>query len=66
MSWRSVMHMCFLAFSHQYKHKFIPKATDYFSHASTELRGENALEKISPQPGLKLTNTRPEIHQAHH
>ena len=28
------MHMCFLAFSHQYKHNFyfLSKATDYFSH----------------------------------
>ena len=31
-SWQSVMHMYFLAFSHQYQHKYLSKATDYFSH----------------------------------
>ena len=32
ISWQSVTHMCFLAFSHQYQHYFLSKATDYFSH----------------------------------
>ena len=32
ISWRSVTHMCFLAFSHQYYTTFLSKATDYFFH----------------------------------
>ena len=32
ISWRSVTHMCFLAFSHQYQHNFLSKVTDCFSH----------------------------------
>ena len=33
ISWQSVMHMCFLAFSHQYTNTtFLSKATNYFSH----------------------------------
>ena len=41
-AWQSVTHMCFLAFSHQYYHNFLSKATNYFSHnASAEVRGEN-------------------------
>ena len=32
ISWQSVMHMYFLAFSHQYEHNFLSKATNYFSH----------------------------------
>ena len=32
ISWRSVTHMCFLAFSHSTNTTFLSKATDYFSH----------------------------------
>ena len=32
ISRRSVTHMCFLAFSHQYCQNFLSKATDYFPH----------------------------------
>ena len=32
ISWRSVTHICFLAFSHQYLHNFISKITYYFPH----------------------------------
>ena len=46
MSWRSVTHMCFLAFSHQYLHSFSFQSHRLlFSHASAEVRGENTPEK---------------------
>ena len=32
ISWRSVTHMSFLAFPHQYYHNFLSKATNFFSH----------------------------------
>ena len=59
ISWRSVTHMCFLAFSHQYQHKFLSKATDYFSHMIQQSREAKIRRKeISPQPGLEITATR--------
>ena len=46
MSWRSVMHMCFLAFSHRYQHNFSYQSHILlFSHASEEVRGENTPER---------------------
>ena len=48
ISWRSVTHMCFLAFSHQYKHNFSFQSHRLlFSHASAEVRGENTPERKS-------------------
>ena len=38
VSWRSVTHMCFLAFSHQYKHNFSFQSHRLlFSHTSAEV-----------------------------
>ena len=46
LSWRSVTHMCFLAFSHQYYHNFSCQSHWLlFSHASAEVRGKNTLER---------------------
>ena len=46
ISWWSVMHMCFLAFSHQYYHNFSFQSHRLlFSHASAEVRGENTQER---------------------
>ena len=46
ISWRSVTHMCFLAFSHQHLHYFSFQSHRLlFSHASAEVRGENTLER---------------------
>ena len=46
ISWLSVM--CFLAFSHQYKHKFISKTTNYFSHMLQQSeRGKYAGKKFA-------------------
>ena len=46
ISWRSVTHMCFLAFSHQYLHNFSFQSHRLlFSHASPEVRDENSQEK---------------------
>ena len=60
MLWRSVTHMCFLAFSHQYTNTtFISKATDLiFSHACAEVRGEN-----TPERKVALTWDRNHNHQ---
>ena len=45
ISWRSETHMCFLAFSHQYKYTFSFQSHRLlFSHASAEVRGENTPE----------------------
>ena len=42
ISWRSVTHMCFLAFSHQYQQKFSFESHRLlFSHTSAQVRGEN-------------------------
>ena len=46
ISWRSVTHMCFLAFSHQYMHNFSFQSHRLlFSHASAEVRDENTPER---------------------
>ena len=40
ISWRSMTHMCFLAFSHLYSHNFSFQSHRLlFSHASAEVRG---------------------------
>ena len=56
ISWRSVTHMCFLAFSHQYEHNFsFQSHRQLFSHASVEVRGEN-------MPERKVASTGDETH----
>ena len=53
-------HMCFLTFLHQYQHKFLSKATDYFSQMPRQGSEAKIHQKeISPQPGLVLPTTRP-------
>ena len=50
ISWRSVTHMCFLAFLHQYWHNFLSKATTTFLTCFS--RGERrkyAGKKFTPQ-----------------
>ena len=48
ISWRSVKHMCFLPFSHQYYHNYSFQSHRLlFSHASAELRGEKIAGKKS-------------------
>ena len=66
ISWRSITHMCFLAFLHQCKHKFLSKATDYFSQMLQQ-RWEAKIhwKESSPQPGIKLTTTRSGVQHAH-
>ena len=61
ISRRSVTHMSFLAFSHQYQHEFLSKATDYFSHrddALAEVTGEN-----TPNRNFASTGSRTHNHQ---
>ena len=56
ISWRSVTHMCFLAFSHKYQHNFSFQSHGLlFSHAFAEVRGENTPER-------KFTSTRDRTH----
>ena len=53
------MHICFLAFSNQCKHKFLSKVTATFltkiSRASAEMRGNIRWTESSPQPGIIFT-----------
>ena len=57
ISWRLVMHMCFLAFSHQYYHKFSFQSHQLlFSHASAEVRGENTSERKVTSTGDRTHN----------
>ena len=59
LSWRSVTHMCFLAFSHQYEHNFSFQSHRLlFSHAFAEVRGEN-----SPERKVASTGDRTHDHQ---
>ena len=53
ISWRSVTHICFLAFSHQYLHNFSFQSHRLlFSHVSAEVRGE----KIVASTGNRTHN----------
>ena len=58
ISWRSVTHMCFLAFSHQYLHNFSFQSHRLlFSHASVEVaRGENTPERKFASTGYRIYN----------
>ena len=57
ISWRSVTHMCFLAFSHQYLHNFSFQSHRLlFSHASAEVRGGNTPERKVASTGDRTHN----------
>ena len=57
ISWQSVTHMCFLAFSHQYQHNFSFQSHRLlFSHASAEVRGKNTLERKVASTGDQTQN----------
>ena len=57
ISWQSVTHMCFLAFSHQYLHNFSFQSHRLlFSHASAEVRGENTAERKVASTGDQTHN----------
>ena len=55
ISWRSVTHICFLAFSHQYNFSFQSHRL-LFSHASAEVRGENTPERKVASTGDQTHN----------
>ena len=60
ISWRSVTHMCFLAFSHQYYCNFSFQSHRLlFSRASAAVRGEN-----TPERKVVSTGDRTRNHQA--
>ena len=63
ISWWSMTHMCFLAFSHQYHHKFSFQSHRLlFSHASAEVRGEKyARKKVCLNRG---SNSQPPGHES--
>ena len=57
ISWRSVTHMSFLAFSHQYQHNFsFQSHRILFSHASAEVRGENTPQRKVSSTGDRTHN----------
>ena len=57
ISWRSVTHMCFLAFSHQYQNNFSFQSHRLlFSHASAEVRGETTPERKVASTGDRTHN----------
>ena len=57
ISWQSVTHMCFLAFSHQYLHHFSFQTHRLlFSHAFAEVRGENTPERKVASTGDRTHN----------
>ena len=54
---RSVMHMCFLAFSHRYLNNFsFQRHRLLFWHASAEVRGENTPERKVASTGDQTRN----------
>ena len=57
ISWRSVTHMCFLAFSHQYYCNFSFQSQQLlFSHASAEVRGQSTPEREVASTGDRTHN----------
>ena len=57
ISWRSMTHMCFLAFSHKYLHNFSFQSHQLpFPHASTEVRGKNKPERKVASTGDQTHN----------
>ena len=67
ISWRSMTHMCFLAFSCQYLHSFSFQSHRLlFSHASAEVRGENTQERNVTSTRIELRITRSRVRHAQH
>ena len=62
--WQSLTHKCFLAFSHQYQHNFLSKATKYFSHLRWEAKIRQ--KENSHQPRIEITITKSWVMHAHH
>ena len=59
ISWRSVTHMCFLAFSNQHVYNFSCQSHRLlFSHASAEVRGEKTPERKFASTGA---NSQPPV-----
>ena len=57
ISWWSVTHTCFLAFSHQYRHNFSFQSQQLlFSHTSAGVRGENTPERKVASTGDRTHN----------
>ena len=57
ISWWLVMHMCFLAFSHQYYCIFSFQSHQlFFSYASAEVRGKNTPERKVASTGYRNHN----------
>ena len=57
ISWRSVTHMCFLAFSHQYQHDYSFQSHRLlFSHVSAAVGGENTPERKVASTGDRIHN----------
>ena len=51
------MHMCFLAFSYQYLHNSLSKATNYLSQVyASEVRGENTPKRKFASTGFGTHN----------
>ena len=63
ISWWSVTYMCFLAFSHQYLHKILSKATTTFLMCFSR-ESKICQKEISPKPGLELSTTRSPLSQS--
>ena len=57
--WQSVTNMCFLAFSHQYQHNFLFKATGYFSNMLQQRWEEKICQKVCIN---QVSNSQPEKH----
>ena len=56
ISWRLVTHMFFQAFSDQYQHNFLSKATDYFLTSSMLQANENTPERKFASTGYRTHN----------
>ena len=62
ISWQSVTHMCFLAFSHQYQHNFFPKPpTTFFTCFCRGERQKYAEKKSRLSQG---SNSQPPGHES--
>ena len=62
ISWRSVMHVCFLAFSHQYQHNFsFQSTTSFLTCFCRDERWKYAGKKVRLNQGL---NSQPPGHES--
>ena len=62
--WQSVTHMCFLAFSHQYKHNILSKAINFFSSCLS--RGERQKYARKKVRLNRVSNSQPPGHELMH